>query len=471
MATWKKIVLGIVVILVLLTGSFFLFIGPWPIYAETGFRSSDYYRQALADIDTSFATSSLDAQPGVLKAGWGVASITPPVGVPMAGYGDRRGAPSEGVRDELFAKALALSDGVDTVVLVGSDMLLVPPNVAELVREKVAQSTPLTEDDILFHASHTHCGPGGWAPGVAAKVTGGAYDESIPPFLADAFSEAIVRAYEGLEAAKLAHGAVDAPQYIKNRTREAPVDSTLHYLVVEQADGDTCYLTRYSAHPTVFGGSMREFSAEYPGEIMGHIERETGATAIYLGGAVGSMGYRAPEAPSRSEKVRALGMALGQLILDAARDLTFEDHLDVASMSVDIGMPPMQVRPLSPGWRLSRLAAGIMGVELTGRVHGARVGEVMFFGVPFDLSGEVSRTWQQWAARRGLEVWPTGFSSAYCGYLSPDTYYTEVDEKGHLDYEIGLMNWFGPNTEAYITELFQHSVEILAPAASQAGLG
>ncbi len=59
--------------------------------------------------------------------------------------------------------------------------------------------------------------------------------------------------------------------------------------------------------------------------------------------------------------------------------------------------------------------------------------------------------------RKGIDLWVTGFSGAYCGYLSPDRYYYEEP----LDYETGLMSWFGPNSEAYFKALFEHIAEVL----------
>ena len=40
---------------------------------------------------------------------------------------------------------MALSDGKDTVVLIGSDMLIIPPNISQMVRERVGEKTPLTD--------------------------------------------------------------------------------------------------------------------------------------------------------------------------------------------------------------------------------------------------------------------------------------------------------------------------------------
>ncbi|NIA15793.1 MAG: hypothetical protein GWP08_17140, partial [Nitrospiraceae bacterium] len=190
MATWKKIVLGAGILLGSLVIAFVTVVGPWPTYSG-GFEGKGYFKKALAAIDENAGESTLTDAPGRLQAGWARASITPKLGTPMAGYSDREGAPSEGVHDELLVKALALGDGEDVVVLVGADMLLVPDNVANLVRAKVAEQTPLTPNDLYFGASHSHCSVGALAPGFMAKVSFGEYDPDIPPFLADAFTKAI----------------------------------------------------------------------------------------------------------------------------------------------------------------------------------------------------------------------------------------------------------------------------------------
>lgn len=160
MSLWKKILIGFGITVLVLIGLFLLVVGPWPTYKDSHFESAGYYKKALADIDANVKNSEITNSPGALKAGWAARPCTPPVGIPLAGYGDRKGAPSTGVHDELYAKALVLSDGKDTVALTGSDLLLVPPNVAQICRDRVAKETPLTPNNILFTASHTHCGSG-----------------------------------------------------------------------------------------------------------------------------------------------------------------------------------------------------------------------------------------------------------------------------------------------------------------------
>lgn len=469
----KRILIGSVVFVVLVVALFLLLIGPWPTYTKTGWENATYHKNVLAAIEQNTAESEITDTPGRLQAGWGKQIMTPEVGMPLGGYGARisknekhpEGNISTGVRDQLYVKAIAFSDGVDTAVLVGSDMLIVPPNIADAVREEVGKQTPLTPNNILLNSSHTHCGPGGFGPGLAAYFTGGGYDPEIPKMIANAFTAAIVEAYNNLEPAKLANGEVQAPEYIRNRVRgnDAPEDSELSWMVVEQDDGDRCYVIRYSAHPTTFGDGMMQFSAEFPGEARKYIQDKTRGEAIYLGGATGSMGPNAPQGATADERVTKMGQALGQLVVEATQELKFKDHLDVVSVGTAMEMPQLQVRPIeaNPGLRVSPFARFIVGMPIEMWVQGVRLGDVLFVGMPYDFSGEVSIQWAAKGRAQGIDVWVTGFSGAYGGYLSPDKYYMDTP----LEYEIGLMNWFGPEQEAQFNVIFQHLLDVLGAKA------
>lgn len=465
MRLWKKILLGLGVVVLLLVVLFVVFVGPWPTYSS-GFEGKKYFTNALDAIEKNVAESEVTGSPGRLEAGWGVSLMTPAAGVPMAGYSSRRGKGATGAYDDLYVKALALSDGRDTAVLVGSDMLLVPENVAEMVRKDVAKQTSLTPNDIYFSASHSHCGPGAFGPGLAAYITGGKYDPQMPVFLAAAFTDAIVEAYKKLGPAKLANRSVDAEVFIRNRTRNGPVDPELSYLVIENEYGNRCFLVSFSAHPTVMGGSFMEFTGSYPGHLQRAIEEATGATAVYLGGAVGSMSPRAPEGPSQVARSEAFGQALAQLILDDAKDLKFRTDFDVVSIGLPLELPSMQCRVFkSTKWRLSPLAGPLVGLNDNGWMQAVRVGDVVFVGVPADFSGEISAKWKAWGADKGYDLWATSFSADYVGYVSPDEYYGEVvDKHGNPSYETGLMSWCGPHQEAYFTALMRRMIEVMGPA-------
>ena len=453
-------------ILLAISVCFIISIGPWPTY-KSGFEDKSYYTEAIAAIEQHRQQSSNDSNIGQFEAGWAARSITPPIGTPLAGFGDRKGKPSTGVHDEIFVKALAVSDGVDTAVIVGADMLIIPENVAEMVRIRVSQQTPLTANEILFNASHNHSGPGAFAPGLASRAFNGPYDSSIPEFLAKAFTEAIVEAYRSLEPAKVTYGGLDAPEYIRNRTRSGgPVDSELSYMLVEQKDLDRCIVVSYSAHPTILGSDNMRFTGEYPGFLMRRITEKTGAAAIYLGGSVGSMSCRAPEGADSFERCRAMGVALADKVLDAIAEAPrFEDKVDVASIGIPIRLPPFQLR-LNENWRVSKFLFPILGIDTDGWMHAVRIGDVALVGTPADYCGEISVDLKARMKNRAGDLWVLSFNGDYVGYISPDKYYYDKDEKGGYGYERGLMSWIGPDQEAFTVSLITHIIDALFPESS-----
>jgi len=463
----RRIPLILIVFLTAVAGCFVTLVGPWPTY-KSGFKDKRYYKQALAAIEQYGMLSSHSSTISRFEAGWSSRSITPPIGTPLAGFGDRRGKPSTGVHDEIFVKALAVSDGKDKAVIVGADMLIVPENVAELVRLRVSQQTTLTANDILFNASHNHSGPGAFAPGLASKAFGGAYDPNIPYFLAGAFTEAIVKAYRSIEPAKLMHGSVDAPEYIRNRTRkDGTVDSALSYMLVEQKDGDRCFLVSYSAHPTILGADNMQFTGEYPGFLMRRITEQTGAEAIYLGGAVGSMSPRPPGAGDPFDRCRAMGTALADKVLRAVANTTlFKEEVDVASIGIPIRLPPFQLR-LSENWRISKFLFPILGIDADGWMHAVRIGDIALVGTPADFCGEISVDLKSRTQNRISNLWVLSFNGDYAGYISPDRYYYDKDEKGGYGYERGVMSWIGPDQEAFTVSLIMHMIDTLFPESQR----
>lgn len=484
---------GIALILVL--------VGPWPLYGDARYQGKRYFKKALAAIDTAAAKTQLGGDIAPLQAGWAEREITPPVGHPMAGYGARpNNKRSTGMVEPLFVRTLALNDGTDTVVLIGSDMLQTLPNLLELVEARVSVSVALTNRNLLYTSSHTHSGPGGLAPGFIAEESYGEYAPEYLDLLVARFSEAIEAAVKDMAPARFAHGAIDVPEYIRNRTRPGPVDATLNIAVVEKSDGSgRLYLSRYSAHATTYGEEMLQLNNDYPGAFQRAIRERTGAPLLYMGGAVGSMAPNPPGPPlpapwmpelerafendveselvrqgkktleellrDQGARVEAMGTALADRLLEAAETLSFEDRLDIASLDSAFTPPPAQVRLFSPKWRMSPFLFKLLGVPTTGRLQAARIGTLFLIGMPHDFSGEIAREWRQWAEEQGANLWVTSFSGAYLGYLSPDNYYHEIGEDLHYNqnYEIGQMNWFGPNQEAYVTDLFHHVFKRLTP--------
>jgi hypothetical protein len=92
-----------------------------------------------------------------LRVGAAAVPITPPLGIPMAGYYSERGA--QGIHDELRAKAIVLESGGKAAALVVLDLITTPRDLVEAARREIERTTRLRGADVMISATHTHTGP------------------------------------------------------------------------------------------------------------------------------------------------------------------------------------------------------------------------------------------------------------------------------------------------------------------------
>lgn len=134
---------------------------------------------------------------GELHIGTAAIKITPPLGTPMAGYYSRRD--SEGVLDDLYAKAVVLDDGKTKAAMVVCDLIGLPRAVVVEARRITAEKTDIPASNVMISATHTHTAPvviGGSA--IDDLVTGGSklskdYAAQLPKRIALAVEDAYKR--------------------------------------------------------------------------------------------------------------------------------------------------------------------------------------------------------------------------------------------------------------------------------------
>jgi len=448
---------------ILLTALAVAFVGPWPTYGRVDLARADYYREAIAELDRSAARSVLSTRPGALRAGWARRPIELLAGLPLAGYSRRDGRPNSGVHDPLFVKAVVLSDGADTVVIVGCGLLIVPENLAAAVRREVLRSLDLPGDRILFNATHTHSGPGGWAPGWVGAQFAGKHDPDWADSLTETFVAAIEAAHRNLLPARIAHGTTPVPGLIANRVRAgAAVDPDLQWLLIETQGGERCCLVSYAAHPTILGPDNMLLSGDYPGFLERGLEGGSIDFALFLAGAVGSMKPVHPQQGDSFDSARFVGEALAAKVLAQLQPPQpgFESHPDLATAGAPIQMPELQVR-INRSWRWSPRLPRLLGVNNQAWLQAVRLGDVILVGFPADFSGEISPGLKRWAERLGIQLWTLSFNGDYIGYVSPDRYYDAANRGRRERYELLTMSWCGPQQEQYLTALAKRAVSRL----------
>ena len=226
------------------------------------------------------------------RAGTATVDITPDRPIWMAGFAARTEA-SQGVALPLHAKVLALKcSNQPTAVLVTTDLLGVTAGMTDRVASLVQRRHRLRRADILFSASHTHCGPVvdeqlsvayGLTPVQLADI--GSYTRQLEDKLAAVIGDALSR----LEPAQLSY-ATDKADFAANRRTAfvplGPVDHTVHVLRVDRPDGGLkAVVFGYACHNTTLPPTVVKYHGDYAGVAQGTLEdRHAGATAMFVAG-------------------------------------------------------------------------------------------------------------------------------------------------------------------------------------------
>jgi hypothetical protein len=222
-----------------------------------------------------------------LLAGASRVDITPSPGVELMGYGARNGRATR-VHDPLHARALCLRShfhgdtAQESVILVTSDLCLITPEQASAARARISARTGVPPQGILIACTHTHSGP---ETGLGAQLAG----RTDPPWVAALFAgieDAAAGAHGALAPARLRWSRTQAAIGRNRRIPDGPVDREVLVLRVDDASGaPLAVLFQHACHGTVLGHDNLEISADWPGFAAARIERETGATALFVLGA------------------------------------------------------------------------------------------------------------------------------------------------------------------------------------------
>ena len=78
-------------------------------------------------------------------------------------------------------------------------------------------------------------------------------------------------------------------------------------------------LVHYTAHPVLTPGEVLKFSADYPGHLQAHVEKELKAPCLFIQGAAGDQSANPPEG---KREPRGYGELLGAQAVELRRDVT-----------------------------------------------------------------------------------------------------------------------------------------------------
>ncbi len=314
-----------------------------------------------------------------MKVGYAQTVITPALDRPvfLAGFGtDRR---AESIHDELFARALAISDGQATLVLCALDLI-------GFFRADVRQVLELVgrpDVQIVIASTHTHHGPdtmGLWGPDYDTCGVDDAYLTGLRQKVAETILSALenARPCEAMRAA-----VVPVPGLVKNARNPAIVDDELMVLQFVGQTGPCATLFNFPCHPEVLWEHNPQITSDYPGYLRAEAEKLSGAPCIFLSGALGGM--MTPDVVEHSfAEAERMGQRLAREGLEAIAAARNEP------VSVSVHRREVRAKLTNPLYKLAfqrKLLPDVRDPKgyLTSEVSLVRVGTAWFAAVPGEL--------------------------------------------------------------------------------------
>ena len=407
-------------------------------------EEKDFYKSTFDQLASSTWSSSSSTH---WLGGWATVNVTPAQPAELVGYSPR--GPYTFVQDSSHVKALTLSNGKSSVAWLNYELLIVHPQLADQVRARV-QKAGISLNQLIFTATHTHSGMGGYMPGLAGSLAFGGYDEQVVEQLVAGSVRALQTALASQDTVTLAFKKTNTTNLVANRfVKGGAIDPYVRQLLLHRRDGQNATFITYSAHATALSSKFMGLSGDYPALLTQHLEEDEVDFALFAAGTVGS--HRPLTQGNTPELVNAYAQAIDATLSADTSSIALQGEFLLRTSKVDIVLGEPQFR-VSTNLRLRPWLFRYLLGEVPAYLDITQVGNVLFVSSSGELSGVFYKEWDALAQEKGLHLVVTVFNGSYIGYITPDELY---DSHYH---EVREMNWFGPGNGQYFDRLIQEII-------------
>ena len=420
-----------------------------------------------------------------MQAGVSTLDITPKEAIWLAGYAART-KPSQGIRQRIFAKALALRDeNGATAVLVTADILGFTQDVCSSVAAALETRYAIPRRLVLFNASHTHSAPvigETLAPAYPLTDTDRAVIALYTAWLKGELIELAGRSIADLKPAQLGFAQGLAGVAVNRRRAGNPeypnvVDPDVPVLTVRGEDGAIrAIVFGYACHNTTLDDLL--VSGDWAGYAQAAIEAKFGgAVALFVEGC----GADANPLPRRTEP---LAIRHGETVAAAVIEVVqgkmqrVEGAIVAAFREVDL---PLEKAPPRAEWekraatgsemerRHARLMLSLL--DRDGRLPESHAWQAQAWKIGRDftllaLGGEVVADYSQRFKRQyGFRnLWVAGYSNDVFAYIPSRRVWQEGGyEGGGAMVPYGLPARFQSSVEDLVAGTVEDLMRSLTP--------
>ncbi len=261
----------------------------------------------------------LSQEDSIFYAGMASINITPEIPIRMSGYGNRND-PFSAVHDSIYATALVMNLGNQTLVIAAADVVGFSHDFVKQTKQIILEQNAIDPKNVLMIAAHNHGGP----------VTGVYSDDNSPTeleyykSLQNKIAGVIGQAQRTMQPAKIGAGKGTCSMNINRRARfangtiwlgrnpDGPCDREVGIVRIDNLSGNPIgAFLNWPCHATVSGQSNTEITGDWPGATASFFRKKTNTTLLVTAGA--SADINAIYGPNNKfGDIAAIGMILGQ---------------------------------------------------------------------------------------------------------------------------------------------------------------
>ncbi len=423
-----------------------------------------------------------------LRAGVAKHRITPPIWIPyLTSSGNGASAPFKGVHDELFARALVLDDGKQSIALLSADsigydnaLLGAGRDFTAELRKRISSKTDLRPEAVMIASTHSHSTPETICLSNLREIAGvekwlEAQLQSLAETVIEAWKTRVpVKAFAGatkvenvarnrrilLKDGKLSrYGAIPSEEKIATPWA---LDEDLSVVYLQKENGDAhSVLLNYTAHPVV-AMLLPEVSADYPGVACAEVEAAfQGSVCLFTNGAAGNV--NTVSVSTNFNDVNRIGKKLSDAAIAQIGRLKRETPIAEPTVHVaaeSIELEPRECLTLSDAERIAktdpspvnqrilRLARKLSEGPIRAEIQAMKLGPLKWVSIPGEAFVETGLALKKLGAS-----FVVGYANGWIGYLPIRRAYDE----GGYEVDLGAWSRVAPGSAEHL-ESFAHKL-------------
>ncbi len=408
-------------------------------------KNMRYFLSAWLVVCLMTFISGIQANPPAknnLQVGTAKILITPTTPIPMSGYGGRND-PFKKVHDDLYARSVVFSDGVNKAATITCELVGLSNAVWDEVTTRVEKETGIKKDYILLSCVHTHSGPSTNVYGDGKTPEVAAYVEDLKNKLVEVVKEANSK----LVDAKIGAGKGECLMNMNRRAMDgkgnislglnpyAPCDHEVGVIRIDdKSDNHLALMMDWPCHAVVLGPRNYQITSDWPGAASKFVETGLGGNAVapVIVGASGDINpLYGPHLDfennsSYSFGKDAIGEDLANVSMAVMKDIKTSPTATINAVQRVISLEGKQ-RDNSRGLQPDRKDDGTLKVRLSA----VKIGNIILTGVSGEVFNQIS------VQMRKQSPYKNTFMITHCngssGYLVTEDAYPTATQKGYED--------------------------------------